>query len=56
VAIQILLPDNAPLKNNTYRDAIIDRCEPTTHRSVRMVVLPPPHHPHECLREPTAAA
>jgi hypothetical protein len=25
VAIQILLPDNAPVKNNTYRDAIIDK-------------------------------
>jgi hypothetical protein len=25
VAIQILLPDEAPMKNNTYRDAIIDR-------------------------------
>jgi hypothetical protein len=25
VAIQILLPDDAPVKNNTYRDAIIDR-------------------------------
>lgn len=25
VAIQVLLPANAPVKNNTYRDAIIDR-------------------------------
>jgi hypothetical protein len=25
VAVQILLPDKAPVKNNTYRDAIIDR-------------------------------
>jgi hypothetical protein len=25
LAIQIILPDNAPVKNNTYRDAIIDR-------------------------------
>lgn len=25
VAIQIQLPDNAPVKNNTYRDAIIDK-------------------------------
>src|SRR5438105_2565563 len=25
VAIQVLLPDYAPVKNNTYRDAIIDK-------------------------------
>jgi hypothetical protein len=25
VAVQILLPDGAPVKNNTYRDALIDR-------------------------------
>ena len=25
IAIHILLPDNAPVKNNTYRDAILDR-------------------------------
>jgi hypothetical protein len=25
VAVQLLLPDEAPVKNNTYRDAIIDR-------------------------------
>ena len=31
-------------------------CEPTTHRSVRMEFLPPPHHRAECLWEPPAAA
>src|SRR4051812_15898952 len=31
-------------------------CDPTTHRSVRMVSLPPPHHRAECLWEPPVAA
>src|SRR5262249_17527358 len=30
-------------------------CEPTVHRLVLRVFLPPPHRPRECLREPTAA-
>src|SRR5512142_2483943 len=30
-------------------------CEPTAHRFVRRVILPPPHHPHECRPEPTRA-
>src|SRR5439155_24179645 len=34
VAIQILLPDNAPVKNNTYRDAIIDRDR--SHQVIRV--------------------
>jgi hypothetical protein len=31
-------------------------CEPTAHRFLLKVFLPPPHHPPEGLREPTAAA
>src|SRR5262249_11475213 len=31
-------------------------CEPTAHRELRNVIRPTPHHPPECLREPTAAA
>jgi hypothetical protein len=31
-------------------------CDPTAHRLVRRVVLPPPHHPRECLWEPPEAA
>ena len=31
-------------------------CEPTVHRLVQRLFLPPPHHPLECRREPTAAA
>src|SRR5215469_15283639 len=31
-------------------------CDPTTHRRAWRVILPPPHHPRECLSEPTAAA
>src|SRR5437016_10168872 len=34
VAIQILLADNAPVKNNTYRDAIIDK--DSDHQPVRV--------------------
>ena len=30
-------------------------CERTTHRLIRRVFLMPPHHPLECLREPTPA-
>jgi hypothetical protein len=33
-----------------------DNCEPTAHRFVWKVFPPPPHHPLECRREPTAAA
>jgi hypothetical protein len=36
--------------------AIFAYCEPTAHRLVRRVFLPPPHHPPECLWEPPAAA
>ena len=32
------------------------RCEPTAHRFVSKVFLPPPHYPLEGRREPTAAA
>ena len=32
------------------------RCEPTVHRLVRRVFLPPLYHRVESLREPTAAA
>ena len=31
----------------------MNKCEPTTHRGVRRVILPPPHHPSECQPEPT---
>src|SRR5512135_3545530 len=31
------------------------KCEPTTHRGVQRVILPPPHHPHECRPEPTVS-
>ncbi len=31
----------------------IPNCEPTTHRAVWRVFLPPPHHLHECRPEPT---
>src|SRR5437773_4976680 len=31
-------------------------CEPTTHRSVRKIFLPTPHHRAECPREPPVAA
>jgi len=34
VAIQIVLPDNAPVKNNTYRDSIIDKVG--AHQPVRV--------------------
>src|SRR3954451_20014571 len=33
----------------------VGRCEPTTHRLVRKVVLPPPPHWVECRSGPTAA-
>jgi prepilin-type N-terminal cleavage/methylation domain-containing protein len=36
--------------------ANMHKCEPTAHRSVRKVFLPPPHHRAECLWEPPAAA
>src|SRR5512135_2529326 len=32
---------------------LLPSCEPTAHRFVRRVILPPPHHPHECRPEPT---
>jgi hypothetical protein len=32
------------------------RCEPTTHHFVSKVLLPPPHYPPDCRRQPTAAA
>jgi predicted transposase YbfD/YdcC len=35
---------------------LFSRCGPTTHRRAWRVILPPPHHPRECLSEPTAAA
>jgi hypothetical protein len=35
VAIEILLPDNAPVKNNTYRDAIIEKVG--EHQAVHVV-------------------
>jgi hypothetical protein len=34
IAIHILLPDNAPVKNNTYRDAVLDRHR--EHQPVRV--------------------
>ena len=34
VAIEILIPDNAPVKNNTYRDAIIERSR--NHRLIQV--------------------
>src|SRR5262245_61202843 len=35
---------------------LLATCGPTTHRFVWKAILPPPRHPLECLREPTAAA
>src|SRR5512135_355126 len=49
------------LTSRTVDNACIARagdrstCEPTTHRAVRRVFLPPPHHLHECRPEPTLA-
>jgi hypothetical protein len=34
VAIQVLMPDDAPVKNNTYRDSLIDR--DSDHQQVRV--------------------
>jgi len=48
--------DYDPADRVTAIIASITMCEPTAHRFVWRVFLPPPDHPPECLREPTAAA
>ena len=35
---------------------LIGQCQPTTHRAVRSVSCPPPHHPQECRPEPPLSA
>jgi hypothetical protein len=45
----------SPKISSPFRGCL-NRCEPTAHRSVRKVFLPPPHHRAECLWEPPAAA
>jgi len=34
----------------------VSYCQPTTHRAVRSVSCPPPHHPQECRPEPPFSA
>ena len=50
-------PERArPTRVPSFSPRLMYTCEPTTHRSVRMVFLPTPHHRAECLWEPPAAA
>src|SRR5262245_20629274 len=50
--------DTRPLRSppGTCGALSFRRCEPTAHRSVRKVLLPPPHHRGEWLGAPPAAA
>ena len=50
-------PERArPTRVPSFSPRLKYTCEPTTHRSVRRVFLPTPHHRAECLWEPPAAA
>lgn len=49
-------PGSSGLASRVRRsDCCFPTCEPTTHRAVWRVFLPPPHHLHECRPEPTHA-
>jgi adenine-specific DNA-methyltransferase len=43
-------------KSGTFNIQYLRNCEPTTHHFVSKVLLPPPHYPPDCRRQPTAAA
>jgi hypothetical protein len=56
------VPESPPLvirsteRSGAQTSFLFRMCEPTTHRLVRRIILPPPHHPHECRPEPTLSA